>query len=216
MAIRVVHTLLVAPWPPGFFNDEAYYHTLAKIVADGHGFVRPAQLLGSHVAIPTAERAPLFTLVLAGLVKLGGTSADAQRLVGVVTGGGAILVVGLLARRLAGPRAGLIAAALAALYPTLIAADGALMTESMYGFFAVFALLAAYRVADGAGLRWAVALGAALGLASLARGEGLVLAVLLVVPLLLRPRARRAAAVAAGALALGVAPRAIPHRVPFH
>ena len=30
VAVRVAHTLLVAPWPPGFFNDEAYYKAVAE------------------------------------------------------------------------------------------------------------------------------------------------------------------------------------------
>ena len=43
------------------------------------------------------------------------------------------MIVALLGRRLAGERAGLIAAGIAAIYPTLIAADGALMSETLYG-----------------------------------------------------------------------------------
>jgi len=46
VAVRVAHTLLVAPWPPGFFNDEAYYKAVAELVARGAGFVRPGEYFG--------------------------------------------------------------------------------------------------------------------------------------------------------------------------
>ena len=74
---------------------------------------------------------------------------DAQRLTGTVFGAGTIAAVGLLGRRLAGERVGLIAAGLAAVYPVLIAADGALMTESLFGMLVALSLLAAYRLVDG-------------------------------------------------------------------
>jgi 4-amino-4-deoxy-L-arabinose transferase-like glycosyltransferase len=182
VGLRALQTLLVAPWPPGIFNDEAYYSTLAHLVASGHGFVRPAEFFGDHISIPTAERAPLFTTFVAALYKLGLSGGDG-RLVGLFTGGGTIVALGLLGRRLAGERAGLIAAGLAALYPILIAADGAMMTESTYGVFAAFSMVVAYRLLDRPSWGMAALLGALLGLAALARGEALLLLPLLLIPL---------------------------------
>jgi hypothetical protein len=51
----------------------------------------------------------------------------------------------LLGRGLAGDLAGLLAAGLAAVDPALIAADGALMSESLYRLLLAMTLLAAYR-----------------------------------------------------------------------
>jgi 4-amino-4-deoxy-L-arabinose transferase-like glycosyltransferase len=204
-AIRMAQTLLVAPWPPGIFNDEAYYATLARLVAHGEGFIRPAEFFSHHVSLPTAERAPLFTVALAGLSKLGLTGGDG-RLLGVLTGAAAIVALGLLGRRLATPRAGLIAAGVAAVYPTLIAADGALMTESLYGALAAFSLLAAYRLVEAPGLGRALVLGALVGLASLSRGEGLLLLPLLLVPLVRRPGGLRAAGAVLVAFVVVLAP----------
>ena len=147
VGLRALQTLLIAPWPPGIFNDEAYYSTLAHLVASGEGFVRPAEFYRDHVSLPTAERAPLFTTFVAALYKLGLAGGDG-RLVGLFTGGGTIAALGLLGRRVAGARAGLLAAGIAALYPILIAADGAMMTESTYGVFAAFSMLVAYRLLD--------------------------------------------------------------------
>jgi 4-amino-4-deoxy-L-arabinose transferase-like glycosyltransferase len=204
-AIRVAQTLLVAPWPPRIFNDEAYYATLARLVAHGEGFIRPAEFFSHHVSLPTAERAPGFTVAVAGLSKIGLTGGDG-RLLGVLSGAAAIVAVGLLGRRLAGPRAGLIAAGVAAVYPTLIAADGAMMTESLYGALAAFSLLAAYRLVEAPGLGRALLLGALVGLAALTRGEGLLLLPLLLVPLVRRPGGLRAAGAVLVAFAVVLAP----------
>src|SRR5829696_7104186 len=119
MAVRVAQTLAVAPWPPEAFDDQTYYSALSKLIATGEGFVRPGEALGQGLAVPTAERAPAYPVALAGMSKIGLDSTDAQRLLGTLTGGVSVLVVGLLGRRLAGPRAGLVAAALGAVYPTL-------------------------------------------------------------------------------------------------
>ena len=184
IAVRVAHTLLVAPWPPGFFNDEAYYKAVAELVARGAGFVRPGEFFGQGISIPTAERPPLYSLALAGLVKLRLGGPDGMRLLGAVSGGAVIALLGLLGRRLAGDRAGLIAAGLAAAYPTLIAADGALMTESLYGMFAAAALLLVQGQLRDRTCGCAALLGAVGGLAALTRGEGLILLPVLLLPLL--------------------------------
>ncbi len=205
VALRTLQTLLVAPWPPGIFNDEAYYATLAQLVADGEGFVRPAEFYRDHVSLPTAERAPLFTTLVSGLYKLGLDGGDG-RLVGLLTGAVTIAALGLLGRRLAGDRAGLLAGGVAALYPTLIAADGAMMTESTYGAFAALSLLAAYRLADQPGLGRAVLLGVLAGIAALARAEALLLLPLLLVPLIRRPGGVKAAAAVCVAFAVVLTP----------
>jgi 4-amino-4-deoxy-L-arabinose transferase-like glycosyltransferase len=224
VGLRALQTLLVAPWPPGIFNDEAYYSTLAHLVASGHGFVRPAEYFGDHISIPTAERAPLFTTFVAALYKLGFHTPEG-RLVGLFTGGGTIAALGLLGRRLAGERAGLIAAGIAALYPILIAADGAMMTESTYGVFAAFSLVVAYRLLDrppsakqpaqpaahAPPIAYGVLLGVLLGLAALARGEALLLAPLLLIAIVRRrggwrPGAWKVAGVVVVAFALVLTP----------
>ena len=204
VAVRAAQTLLIAPWPPGFFNDEAYYSTVADLIARGEGYVRPGEFLDG-LSIPSAERAPLFPFALAGLSKLGLDGGDG-RLLGLLTGGGTILVLGLLGRRLAGERAGLLAAGLAALYPTLIAADGALMTESLYGVLAALSMLLAYRLVEAPGLGRAVALGLVAGVAAHARAEALLLLPLLLVPVLRRTGGLRAAAAVCVAFVIALTP----------
>lgn len=191
--LRILQTLFIAPWPPGIFNDEAYYLTLGKVIAHGHGFVRLDEFFGAHRSVPTAERAPLYPLALAGLAKLGLGAEEWQRLLSTAAGTGTVALIGLIGRRVAGPRAGLIAAGLAAVYPMLIAADGALMTESLYGVLAGGALLAALRFAQEQSARRALVLGVLIGLAALVRSDALLLLPLLLLPLLRRPRGGRTA-----------------------
>jgi 4-amino-4-deoxy-L-arabinose transferase-like glycosyltransferase len=196
VVIRVVYTLVESPWPPPGLDDQFYFSALPKLLADGHGFVAPFKLYFQHVSVATAEHPPLYSVVLAGPSLIGLDSPDAQRLAGSVFGAGTIALVGLLGRRLAGDRAGLIAAGIAAIYPTLIAADGALMSETLYGLLTAASLLAAYRLIDAPGAGRAVVLGALVALTALTRGEALLLLPLVLIPVLRKPAGRRASLIA--------------------
>jgi 4-amino-4-deoxy-L-arabinose transferase-like glycosyltransferase len=206
LAIRIANIVFVAPWPPEKFDDQLYYSTVANALAQGHGFVRPAELFTGAPLVPTAERAPLYPLVLAVPCLMGITDGDAHRFVSALAGTGTIVVLGLLARRLAGPLAGVLAAGLAAIYPTLIAADGALMTEALFGLLASSSMLAAYRLAEAPSRGRALLLGGLLGLAALTRGEGLLFLPLLLVPVVRRPRGPAMAGITVLAFAVVIAP----------
>ena len=218
LAIRVAYTVLVAD-DIGGIGDYFFYHDSANYLADGRGFINPFAL-ATGPAEPTAEHPPLWSFVLAVTSLLGGTGYESHKLTGCIVGAAAILPIGLLGRRVAGDRAGLVAAALAAVYPTLIAADGSLMSESLYGLLVAMALVAAYRFHDRPGWVVAAALGALLGLAALTRGEALVLLPLLGLVLCLgerapwRRRLLRFAAICAGA-AVVILPWTIRNWVAF-
>jgi hypothetical protein len=102
-----------------------------------------------------------------------------------------------------GPRAGLIAAGIAAVYPLLWVIDGSLMSETTYALLITLTLLAAYRYADAPSWRRAAVLGACICLATLTRGEAIGLLVLLAAPLAFRVNATwRARARAFGVMVL--------------
>src|SRR3954452_4702271 len=177
LAVRLVYVLVLTPHLRGL-GDATYYHELANALADGRGFVNPA------TGTATALHPPLFPLLLTPSSLLGLDSYNAHRVVVCLIGTATIVCVGLLGRRVAGDRAGLLAASAAALYPVLISADSAVMSESLLGLLVAVAALAAYRGS-------ALVLGAVIGLAVLTRGEAIVL-----LPLLLPWReAKRAALV---------------------
>ena len=215
VAIRVYYTVRVAPWPPDRLDDEIFYNVEPLLIAKGQGFSDVAAAVSQQPARPTAAHPPLYPVVLAGLAKLGAHGQEAQRLMGVAFGAGTIATLGVLGRRLAGDRVGLIAAALAALYPMLITADGALMSESLLGLLVALSLLAAYRLHDAPDPARAVVLGVLLGLAALTRGEALLLVGLLLVPIWRAPGGRRAAVICACAALVVIVPWSVRNWTAF-
>jgi 4-amino-4-deoxy-L-arabinose transferase-like glycosyltransferase len=98
-------------------------------------------------------------------------------------GVGAVVLIGLLGRRVGGRRVGLVAAAIAACYPMLFQTSALGFSESLYIAVAAAVLLVAYQVYDRPTIgRW-ILLGVLIGLAALTRGEGGALLVLVAWPL---------------------------------
>jgi 4-amino-4-deoxy-L-arabinose transferase-like glycosyltransferase len=184
MAIRAFYTLVLAPFQLGF-GDWLYYNGQANAIAAGHGFVDPFLALNGADA-PSAAHPPLYPLLLSIVSALGGHGFRSHRAAGVLFGGASIVLIGLLARRVGGDRVGLIAAGLTAIYPIFIATDGALLAETLYTPLIAGVLLCAYRLLDDQRVRWALVLGAVIGLAALTRSEALLLLPLLVLPVALR------------------------------
>ncbi len=177
----------VLAWQRDFelHGDQVFYHHQANALADGFGYVNPYALQGAGWLIPTAAHPPVYSTYLAAVSLLGGTTPLAHKLASCFLGVGTIVLVALATRRVAGDRAGVIAAALVALYPNLWISDGGLVSEAAYATV-VAALLLAAQVAWERRDRWsAIWLGLALALATLTRAEALVLFVLLAAPLLL-------------------------------
>ena len=191
------------------WGDAYFYHWQGRLLAEGRGFVQPMVFLGSGEALPAADHPPLYTLVLAGASLLGATSFLAHALVSVALGTAAVVAVGLVGREVAGRRAGLVAAAIAAVYPHFWVNDGQVMSETVAILTAAVASLAAYRFWRRPRPATAVALGLACGISALARAETVLLLGLVVLPLCLlaRPlplRRRLGLLAAAGATAAAV------------
>jgi 4-amino-4-deoxy-L-arabinose transferase-like glycosyltransferase len=186
-------------------GDGRQFHFLAEVLGGEGRYLQPFRFLFQHgTAIPTAEKPPLYPAVLALPSALGLDTVQEQRALSCLMGAATVLLIGLLARRVAGERAGLVAAAVAAVYPPLVMLDASLRSESLYAPLIALTLLLAYRLRERPALLRGLALGVAIGLAALTRGEALALVVLLALPLaLLLPSGRRlrpALAVVAGCL----------------
>jgi len=147
---------------PFGFNDAGYYSQTAISLADGQWFVLDGR--------PAAEHGPVMTLLVAPVSWLA-SPEDWQRLVTVVTGVAAVVVIGLVGRRLGGERVGLVAAALAALYPGLWLNDGLVMSESPGALTVVVWMLAALVWRARPTPVWAAVMGVAAGVATLTRPE---------------------------------------------
>jgi 4-amino-4-deoxy-L-arabinose transferase-like glycosyltransferase len=166
-------------------GDWYFYHWQAALIAHGHGFSDPWVLLGTHHLRASAIHPPLYPLLLAGVYELGGHGPLAQRSLGLVLGVVTLVLVGLIGRRARGERAGLIAAGLYAVYPLMIAVDGDLMSETLYGPLVAGSLLCALALRAQPRPRTAAGLGALIALAALTRSEALLLVPLLLVPLIM-------------------------------
>jgi 4-amino-4-deoxy-L-arabinose transferase-like glycosyltransferase len=169
------------PWPA--LSDEWFYNVQARLFATGHWFDNPFLTLADPPRFePTALHPPLFTMFLSIPTKLGFDTQIQNRLATAVLGSITVVLVGLLARRIAGDGAGVLAAVLAAAYPPLWSNDSVIGLETLYCFLVVLALLAVYRFWQAPSLWWAVAVAAFLSLAALTRSEGVILLVLVAVP----------------------------------
>lgn len=203
LALRAGYLLAFAS-PPGGLGDAVEFHGLANALADGHGFVSPL----SPGDVATAHKPPLYPVLLAAVAALGGRGYEAQQLAGAVTGTGTIVVIALIARYLAGRRAALIAAAIAALYPAFIVYDTSLHSESPYALLIALALLAALRMLEHPSRGRVAIVGALIALAALTRGEGVLLLLLLAAPLIIALHGDRAvrALIVVGVCAIVLAP----------
>ena len=182
VALRLLYVLVLARHVP-MAGDSQFFNAEANLVAEGKGYVEPFVEAAYGLSVPTAAHPPLYPTLLAGLSALGLDGVLAHRALGAFIGGATIVLIALIGRRAGGERVGLVAALVAALYPLLVAADGAPMSESLYGLLIAGCLLAALRLRAAPSLRLAAALGALIGLAALTRSEALLLVALLGLPL---------------------------------
>lgn len=186
------------------FGDPAYYHLQAGYLAHGHGFVEPFGV-ASGIEIPTAFHPPLYSALLAVGSVFGLGSYGAHKTITALVSILMVVAAAWIARRLGGPRAGIAAAVLVGLAPNLWMPDGLLWPEGVYVAAIAGVVVASYRWVDALAQptpaeipepdatprrrRFAAAwgpaaqLGAMIGVASLIRGEGLVLAPILLVGL---------------------------------
>ena len=194
-------------------HDEHEYLALARGIASGQGFVYDeAHASGTAQRFGRAPAYPLFLAALdAGRPVPAATPARvkaAQSLVGAVT----IWIIGLIALYAAGPRAGVWAAGIAAMYPPLVSLPAYALSETLFSAIALataFVLqLACDRVStrQAADARPGLALtlvgGALAGAAALVRPAMLLYLPLAVVWLLVRRRPALAVALTLAAMAV--------------
>jgi 4-amino-4-deoxy-L-arabinose transferase-like glycosyltransferase len=164
-AVLRIARLVVNKWGRQLLlNDSLYYSAQAQQLAHGVWFREV------FVDQPGAEHGPLTSSLMA-LVSWGTSPFDRQRLVTVACGTATVAIIGLVGRRVGGNRVGLIAAAIAAVYPNLWISDGLVMSESVSCLLISLALWALLVWVDRPTVRGAVLVGVAVGLGTLARSE---------------------------------------------
>ena len=166
-------------------NDPRYLHEVGNLLAEGKPFIDPFTYASTGEERPSAHKMPLFPMYLGLVSALGGHGVDTHRLAAALLGALTVVVLGLIGRDLLGWRAGLIAAAIGALYPNLWINDFLLQVESLATLLIALTILAAYRYWRDP-TRWRIALlGLVIALTALTRAESLLLYALVALPLIL-------------------------------
>ena len=195
------------------FLDARWHVQWAEAVSRGH-------LLGSEAFF----RAPLYPYALGVLFALVGPNLLVARVVQILVGSLAAVMVGLLGARLFGRQVGLLAGLLYASAASLVVFDLELLVESLFVPLVVLALLAFERAERAPSGVAAFGLGAALGLAAITRPNILALVPLAAAALALAAwrvgqrgaRLLRTAALFLIGLALPIAPVTLHNWVVSH
>jgi 4-amino-4-deoxy-L-arabinose transferase-like glycosyltransferase len=169
LVVRVGYVLHTSNYVP--LVDAGSYNLLGVGLAKGHDWV-----YGSSAYI-----APGFPFFLGGVYTVIGLPLGHWtdvRIVQAVIATGTVALIGVLGLQLIGRRVALVAMTIAAVYVPLVLVGDALITESLFVPLVLAATNCALRsrVTEGRRYRWIIAAGVFAGLASLTRGNGLVLA----------------------------------------
>jgi 4-amino-4-deoxy-L-arabinose transferase-like glycosyltransferase len=204
LGIRVFYVLVVTRHENAKLYDDLYYLLQSYALSKGNFF---PVFFGYG---PDAAHPPLTSIIITPVTYFYNLPPGftPQRLTMAVLGTVVVLLVGLLGRALAGPGVGLLAAAVAAVYPNMWIPNGIVMSETLTMLMMAFILLAVYRLLRAPTWTMAVLLGVACGTEILVRAE-----LVLLVPFLLVPAAlaslgaswrRRIAFAAIGVLVAGL------------
>lgn len=194
-------------------GDPAEYDTIARSVAAGHGYPPISYATPNE---ESALRPPGYPFALGGVYAVSGDSRDAGRIFGALLGVLSVALIFLIARATLGERTARIAGWFAALFPPLVALNASLLSEALFVPLMLAAILATLRFrAEPERVPLALAAGLLVGLASLSRSAGLLLAIPLGIALITAPGARRvlAPAFALAGLVIVIAPWTIRNAV---
>ena len=171
-AVRVVYAMVWSRNAALGFDASSYYE-LAKGIA-----TRRRYEISTPASTTTALFPPGFPFFLAIGRALGFGTRTKMLLWTACLGTMTVALVGLLARRVATPKVGLIAAIIAAVYPNLWLADGAMMTETLTAVLVVGALMLVIELRANPRVVVGATLGFVLLWLALTRSDGLIVVVL--------------------------------------
>jgi 4-amino-4-deoxy-L-arabinose transferase-like glycosyltransferase len=228
LALRLVFVFATPGYTPR--HDDRHYDRLAcSILVAGHYPVRPADAdrescksMPTGANAPTAFRPPGYPVLLAG-VHVAGDPLPVERwtrarVANALLGTLAVALVGLIAMHFWSRQVALVAMAVIAVDAPLILVGGSLMSETLFVALVLGAGLAALRSRTARRpIAWAAGAGVLIGLATLTRPTGLVLAIPLGVAVARRsPRRPAAGLVLVIAIALTIAPWTVRNAVQMH
>jgi hypothetical protein len=181
-------------------HDEHEYLGLARSLAEGKGFSFRASIEAETPQL--FGRAPGYPFFLS-LLDSGGsipTSTPVRvKVAQSVIGAATIGIIGLLAWAAAGPRSGVVAAGIAAIYPSLVWLPAYVLSEALYALLALGTAFVLQRGVDEKRIALVASAGVLTGAAALVRPAMLFFLPLAVVWILMRRRPTLAVALAVGA-----------------
>ncbi len=182
LAVALLLRLLAAlVLPPGyrFEGDAVEYVSVARHVLE-------QGIFGEESGVPYATIPPGYPLFVAGLFVIGKGSLLAVRLAQVFLAVGMVLLLHVIGSRVASGAVGMLAAGLLAVYPPWILWPSLYLTETLFTFVLLTAVLGSLYLLDSPTPAWSLVTGALFGLVTLIRE--LMAPFFLVVPVLLALR----------------------------
>ncbi len=164
-------------------GDGFEWSKQGNLNAAGHWFVSAFSFR------PDALRPPAWALVLSLWAFLGQHAWFRQQLLACAIGTVTVMTVGLAARRLAGDRAGLIAAAVAGGYAGLWVYERAILSETLLLPAVALMIILTYWFRERPSTQRAVALGAMCGVLAMIRSEQILTLPFLVFPVVIAAKA---------------------------
>ncbi len=214
-ALNALVTSVIAARHLEPFADLATYYQEALNLAHGRGLSLDIKIVVNALAtrppFPVGDR-PLYPLIVAAALRLFGDALAVANVVSALATALTALPLYVLARRLAGDRAGLAAVLIFALNPfyhALGIGGWTDLTATFFYYCALAALVTYIGAPDSRAWRWALLAGMGAALAALAREDAVVLAAALAGAWWLAGRRPRDAAALAAASLIAFAARAL-------
>lgn len=134
-------------------HDEREYLALARSLTEGRGFTYgdDAGPAGTTQQFGRAPGYPAFLALIGAGQSDHGSSPLRVKLAQSIVGAGTVWLLGLIALRACGARAGVIAAAIAAVYPPLVWISAYVFSETLYSALALLGAHALQRAVDQSG-----------------------------------------------------------------
>lgn len=166
IATRILFVLLFKADVPEY-GDAWYYLKLSENLLNGQGY-KEGNLM--------AYRPPLFPLFITGIQYLFGTTVEAVRIVQAVVGAIVCVLIFYMGWIIGGARAGIIAGMLSIIYPPLIFYSTQILSENLFIFLTLLAVLCVSVSGSNPHARWRILAGVCFGLSALTREVGLFVA----------------------------------------
>lgn len=223
LVLRVLWTGAIQPDPrDGRFDDTVWYYGTATHLAAGDGYVFPGDAfcefgegIGCDELPPTALWAPGYSVALAAVFQLPGDDIAAARALNIAAGLALVVLVYYLGRRLWSSRAGLIAAAIIAVFPSHIFFSSLVLAETLFTAMAMglLCLALATTIQARPSPVTVIGLGLAAGAVAMVRPEGIVFVAVIMLTWLVVWRSWRRLALSTALLVLGMALIFVPWTV---